>query len=238
MICAIHQPQYLPWLGYFSKLDAADVFVIYDNTQYKHDEWQNRNRIKTSTGPQWLTVPVHHRQGLLINEVEIETANPWARKHSSAIAQSYGRAPFFNHYSHSVLRLYHHHWTHLAALSLETVRLICEQLGIKKQVLLASQLKFSGRATDALVSICKAVGARSYLSGSGGRDYLQTDKFAASGLELLFHDYEHPVYAQLHTGFEPNLSAVDLLFNCGPESLSIIRSGRKISGIETVKEIE
>ena len=237
MICAIHQPQYLPWLGYFSKLDAADIFVIYDNAQYKHDEWQNRNRIKTSAGPQWLTVPVHHKQGLLINEVEIETANPWARKHSAAISQSYGRAPFFNDYSRELLRLYHRHWANLAALSTETVRLICELLGIKQQVVLASQLTYSGRATDALISICKAVGAQSYLSGSGGRNYLQMDKVAAAGLELLFHDYEHPAYAQMHGKFEPNLSTVDLLFNCGPDSLTIIRSGRRISGIETVKEI-
>jgi len=88
MICAAHQPQHLPWLGYLSKLDAADVFVLYDDARYKHDEWQNRNRIKAAgkDGWQWLTVPVHHDHGQLLRDIRIDNSKPWARKHATAIA--------------------------------------------------------------------------------------------------------------------------------------------------------
>jgi hypothetical protein len=228
MICAIHQPQYLPWPGYFSKLDAADVFVLYDNTQYKHDEWQNRNRIKTANGVQWLTVPVHHRQGEPIRHVRIDNTRPWRRKHAHAFATNYARAPFYADYAEALAEVYERDWTHLAELNIELVGRLCGWLGIATRTVRSSELDDTGRATDALVSICRALGADVYLSGPGGRGYLEPEKFGPAGIELRFHDYEPPEYAQPFGAFLPGLSAVDVLLNCGPASLDVIRSGRSI----------
>lgn len=233
MICAIHQPQYLPWLGYLSKLDAADVFVIYDDTQYKHDEWQNRNRIRTATGVQWLTVPVHHSQGELIRDVAIDNSRPWARKHANALSTHYGRTTFYKENAREFQNLYAARWERLADLNLATIELLCRLLGIDTRIVHSSELKYEGRATDALISICRNVGADTYLSGPGGRDYLEAGKFSGqSGVALCFHDFDHPTYAQSTArgaDFVPCLSAVDLLFNCGPDSPDVLRSGRCIS---------
>ena len=229
VICAVHQPQYLPWLGYFSKLDAADVFVIYDDTQYKHDEWQNRNRIKTPHGVQWLTVPVHHSQGELVRDIRIDNLKPWPRKHANALTTNYGRSPFCEQYAGGLAAVYTMEWERLAELSITLIELVCSHLGIDTPMVRSSELGYDGRSTDALISICKAVGADTYLSGPGGHDYLETERFEAEGISLTFHDFEHPVYEQTYGEFEPYLSAIDLLFNRGPESLSIIRDARSTS---------
>ena len=229
MICAVHQPQYLPWLGFFSKLDAADVFVLYDDTQYKHDEWQNRNRIRTANGVQWLTVPVHHSQGELLRDIRIDRSKPWARKHANALAAGYGRAACYGDYANAFAERYAGEWTRLAELNLEFIRLLCGWFGTETRLELSSELDYEGRATDALVSICRAVGADVYLSGPGGRDYLQPDAFATAGIELRFHDYAHPTYDQRRAEFVPGLSAVDLLFHRGPDGLDTIRSGRRVT---------
>jgi len=233
VICAIHQPQYLPWLGYLSKLDAADVFEIYDDTQYKHDEWQNRNRIRTAAGVQWLTVPVHHSRGELIRDVAIDNSLPWARKHANALSTHYGRALFYGEHAGEFQDLYAARWERLADLNLATIELLCRLFGIGTRIVRSSGLDYEGRATDALVSICRAVGADTYLSGPGGRDYLEAGKFGGqSGVALCFHDFDHPAYAQSAArgaDFVPCLSSVDLLFNCGPDGPAVLRSGRRIS---------
>ena len=231
MICAIHQPQYLPWLGYLSKIDAADLFVLYDDTDYKHDEWQNRNRIRSGDGGwRWLTVPVHHRQGEPIRDIRIDNTRPWARKHAHAIATHYGRTPFYPAYGPELIDLYSKPWERLADLNIAVVRLLCRWFGIGTRLVLSSELNYTGRSTRALISICREAGADAYLSGPGGRDYLETERFEAAGLELQFHDYSHPVYPQRgNNEFTPGLAAIDLLFHCGPESPALLRSGRHIT---------
>jgi hypothetical protein len=232
MICAIHQPQYLPWLGYFSKLDAADVFVIYDDTQYKHDEWQNRNRIKSPTakdGWQWLTVPVHRSRDALIRDIQIDNTRRWAAKHINALSTNYGRAPFHKQYSAELTSVLENRWESLAELNVAVVNLLAGWLGIETRMLRSSELDYRGRSTDALVSMCRAAGADVYLSGPGGRGYLETDKFDAAGLALQCHDFDCPAYPQQFGDFVPGLSAVDAVFNCGPGATTVMRSGRRIS---------
>ena len=231
MICAVHQPQYLPWPGYFSKLDAADVFVIYDDTQYKHGEWQNRNRIKspnTEDGWQWLTVPVHHSEGELIREIRIDNRHDWPRKHLNAMAASYSRAPYYKDLADDVESLLSRPWERLADLNVATVRLLGSWLGVEKEMAFSSELDYEGRATDALVSMCRCLDADTYLSGSGGRDYLEPEKFEEAGVRLILHEYVPPEYPQPFGAFVPGLSAADLVFNCGPASLTTLRSGRSI----------
>ncbi|MFO7899450.1 MAG: WbqC family protein [Planctomycetota bacterium] len=229
MICAVHQPQYLPWPGYLSKLDAADVFVLYDDTQYKHNEWQNRNRIKTANGVQWLTVPVHHHSDERIRDVRIDNRHAWARKHTNALAASYPRADHYGTYGPAFEAILGRRWDRLAELSASTIAALCDAVGFDTPTVRSSELDYRGRATDALVSICEAVGAGTYLSGPGGRAYLEPEKFAAAGLELLFHEFDPPRYPQPFGEFVPGLSAVDLLFNCGRAGAELIRSARRLT---------
>jgi len=223
MICAIHQPQYLPWLGYFDKMDKADVFVFYDDTQFKKNEWQNRNKIKTAQGWQWLTVPVLHDFGQEIRQVQVNSNVDWARKHLNALISNYSRAAHFAAHREFLEDAFARKWTHLVDVNLHFIQYVMEQLGIQKRTLRSSELGVTGVATEALIGICKRVGADTYLSGVGGRDYLDERRFAEEHIGLVYQEFNHPIYPQRYGEFVSHLSIVDLLFNCGGESLARMR---------------
>jgi hypothetical protein len=226
MKVAVHQPQYLPWLGYFDKMDQADCFVVLDQVQFKKNEWQNRNRIKTASGWQWLTVPILHRFPQPLSEVRVNNAAPWSRKHLQALIANYSGAPFFEAHRPFFEEVYDREWTLLIDLSRTMLAYLIEALGIQTKLVLASSLPTRDGATDRLVAICETLGADTYLSGAGGRDYLELERFAEAGMRVLFHTFQCPPYPQRFGAFEPNLSIVDLLFNCGEESLEVLRQGR------------
>jgi len=229
MRVAIHQPHYLPWLGYFDKMDQVDSFVLLDTVQFKKNEWQNRNRIKTATGWQYLTVPVLHRFPQRICEVRINNAVPWSRKHLQALISNYNGTPFFDLYIPFFQEVYRREWTLLLDLNLTVLAYLVEALGIRTKLVLASSLPLPERegTTERLIAICQALGAETYLSGLGGKGYLDLERFEEAGIRVLFQAFQCPRYPQRFGSFEPNLSIVDLLFNCSEESLQILRQGRQ-----------
>jgi len=229
MRVAIHQPQYLPWLGYFDKMDQVEVFVLLDTVQFKKNEWQNRNRIKTAMGWQYLTVPVLHRFPQRIGEVEINNRVPWSRKHLQALISSYASAPFFDVHRPFFEEVYTRPWQRLLDLNLTILNYLVEALGLRTKLVLASSLALPEPegATERLIAICQALGADTYLSGVGGRGYLDLGRFEAAGIQVRFQEFRCPTYPQRFGPFEPNLSIVDLLFNCGEGSLEILRQGRQ-----------
>ncbi len=233
MIVAVHQPQYLPWLGYFDKIDRADLFVLLDTVQFKKNEWQNRNRIKTAQGWQWLTVPVAYRFPQRINQVKINPQSNWARKHLLALRTNYSKAPYFSDYFEVFEEVLTENWQNLAALNIRLVRELTGLLGISTPLRLASELGgFPEGPDERLIAICQHLGAEVYLAGIGGRDYMNLEKFEKAGIEVVFQEFKHPVYPQLYGDFLPNLSVVDLLFNCGKQSLRILREARKESELK------
>ena len=227
MICAIHQPQYLPWLGYFDKMDRADVFVFLDDTQFKKNEWQNRNRIKTAQGWQWITVPVMHHFGQNIRDVKINNDLRWPHKHTQALRQNYGKAGYFERYWPFFEEMFAREWAGLGELNMHVVTGIARELGIDTTLLVSSEVGKEGEASEALISICKRVGADAYLSGEGGRGYVEEERFEEAGIALEYQQYQHPEYPQRFGEFVSHLSVVDLLFNVGPDSLDVIRQGRQ-----------
>ena len=226
MIVGIHQPQYLPWLGYFDKIDRSDVFVILDNVQYKKNEWQNRNRIKTAQRWQWITVPVLYHFPQRINEVKVANGESWNRKHLNTLLTNYHKAHYFHEYLPFFEDAYAHTWEYLADVNIHLIKYFIDAIGIKTELVLASQLRLREDPTERLIDICKAVGADTYLSGRDGDKYMDLSKFWAEGIDVVFQGFYHPVYDQLFGEFEPNMSVVDLLFNYGPQSLELIRRER------------
>jgi hypothetical protein len=228
MLCAIHQPQYLPWLGYFEKMARADVFVLLDNVQFKKNEWQNRNRIRTANPPglQWLTVPVLHCHGQRINEVKLNPDVNWRLQHRKAIEMSYARAPFLAEFWPRLRPVYDREWASLGELNIAVVKLLAELLGIRTKIAIASELPVVSEKTARLIDICRAVGCDTYLAGAGSAEYMDFGLFQSSGIKVDVQDYKHPVYPQLWprggAGFLSHLSVVDLLLNCGPKSLPMI----------------
>src|SRR5262249_26277092 len=163
---AIHQPHYLPWLGYLAKWVAADLFVFLDTVQYEKNGWQNRNRIKTAAGPQWLTVPVRARLGMSIAEVPIDADQPWAPRHLRAIELACGRAASFDRHAESLRAFYAEPWRELGALAVTNARWLATAFGIVTPSRLASELSVTATdPTGRLVDLCRAVGATTYLAG-------------------------------------------------------------------------
>lgn len=222
---AVLQPGYLPWLGFFDQILRSDVFVLYDDVQFDKHGWRNRNRVKGRRGPQWLTVPIHHRRRgqQRILDIEINNGTSWARKHIATIRHLYARAPFLSTYLPELADLLRGDWKRLVDLDVAVIQLMTRWLDIRRPVLRASELGVPGARNERLVALCRSVGATDYLSGDAARAYLDVSLFEANGIRVHWQRYSHPVYPQLHGDFISHLSALDLLLNCGPESTAILR---------------
>ena len=228
-VIAVHQPQYLPWLGYFDKIARSDLFVFLDNVQYKKREFQNRNRIKTPNGSLWLTVPVQVKGKYFqpIRGVEIDNTSNWAEKHWRTIRQFYSHAPHFAMFSDFFDDLYSQEWNYLSDLSMEIITYVMDFLEIKHEIIMESDFNPDGTSTERIISICKHFNAGEYLSGSGGKAYMDEDRFAEEKISLSYQVYDHPVYPQQYGDFISHLSVIDLLFNCGRDSARYVLSNRQ-----------
>ena len=226
MKVAIHQPHYLPWLGYLAKWAAADLLVFLDTVQYEKNGWQNRNRIKTREGARWLTVPVHAPLGTVIADVTVDAAQPWGRRHLATIEHAYAAAPSFPRHRMALAEFYARTWTKLVPLAVESASWLAGAVGIRTPTRLASEIGVTAAdPTDRLVEVCRAVGATTYLAGVDAVQYMDAKRFDEAGIRVLRQRYEHPVYTQIHGDFVPFLSGLDLLLMHGDDALSTLRRG-------------
>jgi len=232
LICAIHQPNYLPWLGYFYKLASCDIFVFLDNVPYSKGGFINRNQIKTPQGASWLTVDVLTKShyGQLIKDVVINTNTSWRSTHEKSLAQNYSRAPYLSKYFSCFDTVFRTEWEKLAELNESLIKTLCGILGIDNvKFIRASDIGVDGKSTQLLTNICQVVGADTYLSGPSGQDYMDESFFIMKGIRLKYTDFKHPVYNQLWGDFAPRMSIVDLIFNEGDRSLDILK-GQNLKG--------
>ena len=219
----IHQPNYVPGLTYFSKIAMADAFVLLDDVGYSKNNWTNRNRVKTAHGPKWLTVPVitAGRLGQPIAETETLDSG-WEEKHWQTLVSNYSPAPFFDRYEQDMRAVYSERRELLATLNEGLIRRIATWLGLDTPMVRSSDLGASGHGTDLLVSICRALDAGEYLSGPGGRRYMDEELFQQAGVRLRFHEFEDRPYPQLFGDFVGGLSALDALFNMGESARELL----------------
>lgn len=218
MNVGIHQPQYLPWLPYFLKIEQSDIFIILDTVDFQKNGLQNRNQIKTAQGAHWLTVPVLQQLGQKIIDVKIDDRATWRRKHWQTIQMCYGKAQAFKVYEKDLEALYMREWFGLCDLNVEIMMMMMRWMNIQTPVLRSSQMKATGTASELVLNLCSEVGASRYLSGSGGKNYLKPEAFSAAGVEIVYKDFVLPeTYTQLYpqAGFIKHLSAIDMLLNCG-----------------------
>lgn len=232
MLVAAHQPHFLPWLGYFDKLRKADRFVILDHVQFERQNYQNRARILMAGRVEWLTVPVVQKsrdERIIDKEIHNEPDGRliWSRRAVKTLEHAYGRAPFFRDYMPGLRDILESRWARLAELDLALIGWCLEQLDVRTPMVRSSDLAVPGHKSELVLNACKAVGAAGYLCGQGGsRKYLDVPAFEAAGVQVVWQEFRHPFYPQLGVngqGPVRGLSVVDLLFNCGPESPSILR---------------
>ena len=229
MIVAIMQPTYLPWAGYFDLIDQCDVFVFLDTAQFEKQSWQQRNQIKTPSGPLLLTVPCSQCLPQRIVDVRIDKSSNWRRKHWMSIAANYSRAPYWHDFRGPLEAIYARHWDCLIELNLAVITLLANLLGLDTRFLKTSEMFPSNQTKTArLVDICVRLGADNYLSPRGSFAYLESERpFADHGISLAFQQFEPLVYPQLFGDFIPYLSMIDLLMNLGPSALGLLRSVRR-----------
>ncbi len=228
MVVAIMQPTYLPWMGYLAMIDRADVFVFLDDAQFARRSWQQRNRIKTAQGEHLLTIPVH-KKGLrdqTIRDAQIQWASGFADQHARAIELAYARAPHFAAFAPALLERLRTPIAGLADFNIALTRWLLEATGLRAELRRSSEIETEGAKASRLCSICQALEAATYLAAPGSREYLDaSDDFARSGIAIVYHEYRHPVYAQLHGEFLPYMASIDALLNIGSNAAACIRSG-------------
>ena len=225
MKAVILQPSYIPWRGYFHQIHKADVFIFYDDVQFDKHGWRNRNRVKTHQGTQWLTIPVHGRgapvQHTPINQVLIDSRQPWNRKHWMTLEQSYSKAPYFKSYAGWLEAMYQDPPSLLADFTISLTVEISRQIGIQHtRFLRSSSLEALGTKTERLLHILTQLGADHYISGPSARSYLDENAFATAGITLEYMEYNYPVYEQLYPPYDPQVSILDLMFMTGPDALA------------------
>ena len=214
------QSNYIPWKGYFDLIRDADVFIFYDDLQFTKNDWRNRNKIKTAQGPKWLSIPVGTSANRLICEVEMEDAG-WQRSHWDSLQQQYKKCPFFKIYRPFFEEIYlDRQWTHLSELNQHLIRHISHDfLNIPTQFRDSREFKLNGQKLDRLLDLVVQSKAARYISGPAAKDYIQPERFAALGIELVWKDYaNYPQYPQAHPPFEHGVTILDLLFNVGPKA--------------------
>lgn len=225
MVIGILQPGYLPWLGFFEQVYKSDVFIVYDDVQYDKHGWRNRNRIKTPQGPLWLTVPikVNFEDRPLNIDIRIDNSTNWKKKHLLSIKHNYAKALYFQDHIAFFEEVYEREWTYLIDLDLYLIEQLIKRLGMSnKQIIRSSSLGITGGRIERLVRICQRFQADTFYEGASGKNYIDEAEFADQGIRVIYQEYQHPVYRQLHGDFTPFVSVIDLLLNEGSESLAIL----------------
>jgi hypothetical protein len=232
MLVAIHQPCFLPWLGYLDRMMRSDLFVVLDHVQFERRNYQNRTLIRNEGEAKWLTVPVvqvSQKETILEKRVDNPAETPrggrwWGPSIFSTMKYAYRKSPHFARYAPKLEELLNTRWEKLVDLDLAMLGFLREELGITTKLARSSELAVTGAKSELLLNICLATGASAFFGGLGGsRTYLDQAAFDAAGMGVVWQEFSHPEYAQC--GPEPfikGLSAVDILFNCGPAARDIV----------------
>lgn len=217
MVVSVHQPNYIPWMGYFYKIQNSDIFVILDDVQYIRRSFINRNLIKTHQGILRLTVPVENKgyYGCNINEIKIKNNLNWKQNHLKNIEMNYKRSEFFRDFYNIFKSCLLRDYEKLSELNIDIIKITCQLLNIKTEMILSSTLGINETSTERIISICKAIGADTYLSGSGGAKYQDEKLLEENSIKLVYSDFSEKPYKQLWGDFSGGLSIIDYIFNCG-----------------------
>jgi hypothetical protein len=231
MIIAAHQPNFLPWLGFFDKMRRADIFLLVDHVQFERQNFQNRTMIKTGDGPRWMTVPVRQNsRDERIADKMIDNSRQgrlrWGRKMLTTLKYAYQAAPYFDTYAPELSEIFEERWENLAPLNLRLIEFCRKVLEIRTPMRFSSEMNIAGTKSDMVLDLCRQFNAQAYLAGNGGsKGYLDAAAFAEAGIQIQWQDFHHPLYDQTpaREDFVEKLSILDLIFNCGPRSGKILQ---------------
>lgn len=219
MIVAIHQPNYLPYLGVFDKMKKSDIFVIHDDCQFSERSWTHRNKIRIYNGCKWLTVPIE-KDEISIKDIKInnklqKNKPHWSKIHFREIHANYAKTEYFGIYEKEIKKIYETRYEKLIDLNMTLIKFLMKAFDIDKKIVFSSDLGLELKHTKKLVDIVELLGGDVYFSGNQAHDYLDTNLSLFGNIKVEFQNYKHPVYKQRYEGFVPYMSAIDALFNMG-----------------------
>ncbi len=214
MVVAIHQPNYLPWCGYFAKMNACDVFILLDNALISKGSYTPRCQVRGSGGVQWLSIPVRCGHNDPINEVRFANSF-WSQKHLRTLDQSYKKTTYFAEFMEFIGPIFNDPGELLAPFNERLIRAVAKYLGLACEILNASELSAPGISDDRLIALVQAVRGDVYLSGKGGTNYQDPAKFEAAKIGLDVRSYMPISYMQGGEPFVAGLSIVDCIFASG-----------------------
>jgi hypothetical protein len=218
----IHQPDFMPYLGFFHRFLHADLYVVLDHVQFvQHTKnaWTHRDKIKASKGETWISLSVKKCPlGTPIRDVELSINSPWREANLNLLRENYRAAPFFKPIFERLEHVYKTPFERMAQFNLALIDVVCEWLAIGIPRVESSALEHVGNKSEMVAGIVASVGGTGYLSGIGAKNYHEQAPFDRRGIEVVWQDFKHPLYPQQFGEFIPYLSAVDALFNCGPQA--------------------
>jgi hypothetical protein len=224
----IHQPDFMPYLGFFDRFRNADLYIALDSVQYVNSSrgWTNRDKVKSVNGEKWLSVSVEKtNRSTLINEVVISKNVDWKKNHLSIIRENYRSSPYYDEVIFYINNIYEREYKYLKDLNIDLIKFLMGSLNLEVPWIWSSDLKISGQKNELLINIIKSVNGNQYLSGVGAKEYLNEEAFRKAGIEVIWQDFKHPIYRQNYTGFIPYLSSIDMLLNCGFKNSQEIMGG-------------
>ena len=221
---SIHQPNYIPWLGYFYKISQSDIFVFLDDAQFSNEGMHNFHYIKTPQGAFRLKIPVENNFNDPIRNVKTRDELGWKIKHLKNIEANYKRAPHFEEVYSDFSKILLEEYQNLAVLNSEIIKFICQKLGINSTFLNSSSLSINTTREEKILDICSALNANIYYSGTGAKAYQKEENFTQRGISLLYSTYKPYEYTQLWGEFRANVSIIDYLMNCGYSWMNVFES--------------
>jgi len=232
MRLAIHQPEFMPWGGFFYKMTLSDLYVIFDHVQFKKRYFENRNQVVSPKGEiSYIRVPVltKGKEAQALHEVKIDNTQKWNDKMLKKIRHFYSKAPYFRKYFDELAELIaYRKYVYLIDLNIKLIDFFRKHLGISVPMVSSSQMNVKNyTGSDLIMRICLLNKADIYLCGASGIDYIRADDFCRNGIQIKWLNYSTPAYSQLCDKFVPNMSTLDLLFNRGNESLNVLMNSVK-----------
>lgn len=205
-------------------MSLCDVFVYYDNVDHSNRDFTTRNKIKTSQGPMWLTVPVKRGPTRKIADLSIDNGTAWQRRHFKGIQTCYGKSEYYDRYADRLEEFFQKSYGNFADMNFDLTKILLELLGLRVELMRSSRMGTTGAKNDGIYQMLEMLGSKKIVLGANGRDYVNLEEYRARGIQVYFQDYKHPEYKQMHGEFSPFMSVVDLISNCGPNSLAVIKS--------------
>lgn len=232
-IVVIHQPDFMPYLGFFDRLLKADIYVVFDNVQYVRSSrgWTSRDKIKTQNGEKWLSVSTQKAaRDTAINQILLSQDSGWREDNLNLLHENYKKSLYYSEIMPYISELYRYQCEHMMDFNLQSIKMLMQLFDIHIDIVIASELNPTGKSNTLIIDIMKKLGCTKYLSGVGARDYYIPELYEEAGIEVIWQDFKHPVYKQQYEGFIPYLSSIDMLFNCGIEESRRLLRGEYYEG--------